>query len=73
MNKSMDSNSICFLGSTRDFTKPLFFELLKKYGFKYRKIDNNNYNNSNIESIDNSNYINDNNNNNIGMFVIHKK
>lgn len=71
MNKSMDSNSICFLGSTRDFTKPLFFELLKKYGFKYRKIDNN-YNNSNIESIDNSNYMNDN-NNNIGMFIIHKK
>ena len=34
-------STLCFLGSTRQFTKPLFFHLLEKNGLAYKKLPSN--------------------------------
>jgi len=51
-------STLCFLGSTRQFTKPHFFHLLEKNGLAYKKLPANLIADG---ALDNS----------IGMFVIY--
>jgi hypothetical protein len=54
----MHANSICFLGSTKQFTTPVFFQLLTRHGLVYKKIPH-----GSMSSSDE----------NIGIFVIHRR
>lgn len=54
----MHSDSICFLGSTKQFTTPVFFQLVNKYGLVYKKMPH-----GSMPSSDE----------NIGIFVIHRR
>jgi hypothetical protein len=54
----MHADSICFLGSTKQFTTPVFFQLLTRHGLVYKKIPH-----GSMPSSDE----------NIGIFVIHRQ
>lgn len=58
------SNTIIFLGLTRLFAKPCFFQLLTKYMFKYTMIPKNNFN---------SKYSNEYESRDVALFVLHKQ
>lgn len=52
-------NTLCFIGCTRQFTKPLFFQMLEVHGLAYKKLPSGVLADGQLDE-------------SIGLFVIHK-